>query len=212
MPWRRLLAPEKVQRPNGRGPAYRACAPSSSSMRRSWLYFATALAAARGTRLGKPGLGCDGEVGDEVVRGLARAVGNDRARREHGRRLVEPDRSGVEGEHDVFACCAPAVPTRMTRLWPWTTEDHPASPAPSWRHFVAGSGRTEAEWDGRRRKPEVGEPAVDVWKTACRRAVSVHRSQCSNPFSRSNSSDNPRLPRGFSFSAHWRLEPFSTPA
>ena len=59
-------------------PGYSASAPSASSMRSSWLYFAT-----RSERDGRAGLdlaaaGGHGEVGDRGVLGLARAVGHHR--------------------------------------------------------------------------------------------------------------------------------------
>ena len=60
-------------------PAYAACAPSSSSMRSSWLYFADAVGAAGRAGLDLPAAGADREVGDRRVLGLAGAVRDDRA-------------------------------------------------------------------------------------------------------------------------------------
>ena len=58
----------------------------------------------------------------------------------------------------------------------------PMCRAPFWRHFLARSGRTEAEREESGRKCETAEAAVVIGKTTCRRPASVHGSQSSNPF------------------------------
>ena len=65
------------QRRSALRPGYVASAPSASSMRSSWLYFATRSRPRRGAGLDLPAAGGDGEVGDRRVLGLARAVRHD---------------------------------------------------------------------------------------------------------------------------------------
>ena len=144
-------------------PGYEAAGPSCSSMRMSWLYFAT-----RSLRDGAPVLiwpapGRDREVGDEGVLGLARAVGHHRrvaraARQVHGgeglgegadlvqldqQRVPGPQRDAAPqalgvGDEEVVADELHAVAERARSARP----SRPSPPRPSRpRSRRSGSGR-----------------------------------------------------------------------
>ena len=144
--------------PRESGPARvdRPASPSSSSMRSSWLYFATRSRARRGAGLDLAGVGGDGEVGDRRVLGLARAV------RDHGRvavalrQLDRVERLGqradlVHLDQDRVGDARARCRARGARGW-----------SRRGRRRRAGRGRRGARVSARPAVPVVlGEPVLD---------------------------------------------------